>query len=209
MLHLVHAHRLPVEEVTVNLHLGEHRAPAFLALNPNGAVPVLVDDGFVLTESVAILTYLCRRFDLPAYPADPHAQAQVDEWTQWFMTNFRVMHCIFGVYPKILPELSWLDPATLRDLGAISAQGSARYLAVLDAALAKGGPYLCGATPTIADYVGTAQITLADQTGFDATPWPHVADWLAPMRDSKGWDAAYAGFAGLVRATRNRVAEPV
>lgn len=206
VLLLVHDHSLPVDEITVSLHLGEHRSPAFLALNPNGAIPVLVDDDFVLTESVAILRYLARRFELPVYPADLRGQARVDQMMNWFVTNFHLMHCVFGTYPKMLPELGRLDPATLRDFEMLGTQGSRRYLGVLDGQLAKTGPFVCGQAITLADYAGIAQVTLADYCGFDFSPWPNVARWIDRMRERPGWDAAFAGFAGLVTATRRQTA---
>ena len=60
------------EAVTVNLMAGEHRTPEFLAINPAGKLPVLVDDDLVLTESVAIAVYLASDalgipFDNPQY----------------------------------------------------------------------------------------------------------------------------------------------
>src|SRR5690606_5379370 len=61
------------------LPLRDPRAPEFLALNPNGLVPVLIEDGFVLWESNAILTHLARRHGA-LLPGDPRDRALVDQW---------------------------------------------------------------------------------------------------------------------------------
>jgi glutathione S-transferase len=64
VLALLEIARAEYRTETVDLMAGEHRSPAFLAINPNHQVPVLVDDGLVLVESNAILRYLCNRFSL-------------------------------------------------------------------------------------------------------------------------------------------------
>jgi glutathione S-transferase len=163
---------------------------------------VLDDDGFVLTESSAILKYLALEHDLPVYPGALAEQIRVDEMVSWFTTNFRGYHCIFGTYPHMIPALSALSPVTRAEMAALGAHGSKRYLTVLDRQLADGGPYVCGKAITIADYVGISQVTLADFVDFDFSPYPNVEAWIALMRQQSGWDAAFAGFTGLVQAAR-------
>src|SRR5689334_19631901 len=59
------------------------KSPQFLALNPAGAVPVLVDDGVAVAESLAINLYLTRRYGAGLYPDDDPGEAQVLRWTLW------------------------------------------------------------------------------------------------------------------------------
>jgi glutathione S-transferase len=59
------------------------RTPGFLALNPNGSVPVIDDDGFVLYESMAINMYLGKKHGSAMYPADPRQEALVWQWSLW------------------------------------------------------------------------------------------------------------------------------
>jgi glutathione S-transferase len=65
---LIGENKLPVEEVALDFYKGEHTTEPYISLNPNGLVPTLDDDGFILTESSAIMKYLADKFDLPAYP---------------------------------------------------------------------------------------------------------------------------------------------
>lgn len=200
---LIHDFGLDVEEIMVNLHLNEHTEPDFLRLNPNGAVPVLDDDGFVLTEGCAILKYLAVRNSLPVYPAAFEERIRVDEMLSWFTTNFWGYHCVFGTYAKMLPSLAALSPVTRAEMAAVGAHGSQRYLEVLDRRLRENGPYVCGKNITLADYEGISLTTLADFVDFDFSPYPNVQAWIALMRECKGWDSAFAGFNGMVQAARN------
>lgn len=85
-----HAHRavlfasllgLAPEMVEVDLAAGEHRTPAFLALNPFGQVPVLEDDGVIVADSNAILVYLAKKLGRTDWlPEDPAGAAAVQRW---------------------------------------------------------------------------------------------------------------------------------
>lgn len=61
----------------------ETRTPEFRALNPNGRVPVIDDDGFVLSESMAINFYLAKKHKSPLYPSDPRNEALALQWSLW------------------------------------------------------------------------------------------------------------------------------
>lgn len=78
-----------VDLVPVNLATGEQRKPEFLAINPNGRVPVLDDNGFLLWESHAIMAYLAdtQKPGTPLYPADPKLRADVNRWLFWTSTH--------------------------------------------------------------------------------------------------------------------------
>ena len=78
--------------------------PYYLELNPNGLVPTLVDDDFVLTESSTILKYLADKFNLPAYPKDLKKRARVNEMMDWFNTGFYRDYAYNVVYPQIYPH---------------------------------------------------------------------------------------------------------
>src|SRR6202012_5995658 len=75
---------IALEHVPVNLVKGEQRAPAFLAKNPNGRVPVLEDGDFVLWESVAILRYFAAKTPGSSLvPSGAREQADMDRWLVW------------------------------------------------------------------------------------------------------------------------------
>jgi len=74
-----------IEHQLVNLAKGEHKLPAFLAINPMGRLPALIDDGgLVLWESNAICQFLCERHGpSPFYPRDPRIRADIARWLFW------------------------------------------------------------------------------------------------------------------------------
>ncbi len=77
----------------VKLHKGEHRTPAFLAMNPNGQVPVLVVEGKPLSQIVAIVEFLDRRFPQAGLlPAEPWARAQAMSQLVWINNS---VHPVF------------------------------------------------------------------------------------------------------------------
>src|SRR5262245_18310162 len=80
---------LQLEEKRVDFAKGEHKNPDYLALNPNGAVPTLVDGDFVLTESRAIMQYLAsKRPESGLLPRDERARAEVTRWQFWDASHF-------------------------------------------------------------------------------------------------------------------------
>ena len=100
-----------LEHVKVDFATGETRTPAHLALNPNGHVPVIDDDGFILWESMAINLYLAKKYGAgELYPSRLEDEAQAWQWSFWGMTEVErpVLTALFN--RAILPE-GKRDPA--------------------------------------------------------------------------------------------------
>ncbi|XP_050028423.2 glutathione S-transferase 1-like [Dermacentor andersoni] len=93
---------LSLNLIPVNFMAGEHMTPQFRKINPQSVLPTLVDDGFVLWESRAVLTYLVNRYvpHSPLYPTDPRSRASVERLLYFDMgTLFDACHKI--LYPVI------------------------------------------------------------------------------------------------------------
>ena len=95
---------IPLEYELIDLIQGEQLTPKFKAINPNGLVPVLDDDGFRITESGAIVRYLADKTGSGAYPRELRARARVDEAMQWFYSNYYKDHAYGLVYPQVFPH---------------------------------------------------------------------------------------------------------
>ena len=76
---------LPHERIDAGLMYGVNNTPDYLAMNPNGTIPTLIDDdGPAMWESGAILRYLANSYaDEPFWPKDPLRRADVDRWAEW------------------------------------------------------------------------------------------------------------------------------
>lgn len=192
---------LEVELVHVDLMSGGHQDPAYLAVNPNGIVPFLVDGDFGLGESAAILRYLADKAGSPAYPTELRARARVNEALDWFNTQFHEYFCLFTCYPNMgVPH--GLDPVIGQGLMAYGETHAVRWLTVLDQHMLAGRAFVCGDQISLADYLGASFVTLGELAAFDLSPYPNIVRWLDRMRARPHWPATYAGFQGLVAAVR-------
>lgn len=165
---------LDLEEVALDFTRGEHKTPDYLAINPNGAVPTLVDGDFVLTESRAIMQYLARGTDL--LPEDARARADVARWQFWDAAHF-APHTGALVFEKLIkPMFGMGDPDPRKVEEALA--GFRRFGAVLDQHL-DGKRYLVGDALTIADLTIACSLMYARQTDAPLGELPHVTSWLS------------------------------
>jgi glutathione S-transferase len=163
--------KLPYEHVPIEIGDAGARRPEFLALNPNGRLPAIVDDDFVLTESLAITLYLAKKYSAgKLYPAALGAEALAWQWSFWAIGEVDRGVNIWSLHAVRLPPEE--RDAGLRNeaLNLLAAP-----FTVLDAALSKH-PYLLGADFTVADLNVAAVISRA--LDMDLTAWPSLKDWL-------------------------------
>jgi glutathione S-transferase len=87
---------LGFERIDAGMQFGRNGEPDYLAMNPNGRVPTLVDGDFVLWESNAIMRYLARAYGqgvggqgAAVYPVDPKVRAGVDRWLDWTLSTLQ------------------------------------------------------------------------------------------------------------------------
>jgi glutathione S-transferase len=96
---------LQFEFIPVNLPAGEHRHPDFLAINPAGRVPVLVDGDLVIPESAAIVLYLAEKYpEKGLMPASLEQRAQVYRWIMFAMTELEQPLWRIAKHTFLLPE---------------------------------------------------------------------------------------------------------
>jgi glutathione S-transferase len=139
---------VPFEAVTVNMLAGEHRKPEFLAINPAGKIPVLVDDDAVLTESIAIVVYLAEKYpDKGLIPTGLRGRAEVMRWLLFAATELEQPLWRMAKHKLIYPEEKRLpgDIALARDEFIAMAQVLDRHMA--------GREFVAGDSLTVADFV--------------------------------------------------------
>jgi glutathione S-transferase len=183
---LLTAHHLghDLELVTVDLAGGEHKRPDYLRLNPNGRIPTLVDDGFELWESHAIMQYLADKApDQDIYPRDLAPRADVNRWLFWSAYHFapaaaliireRVSKTLLGGTP---------DPAEI-------ARGEAAFLAVaqvLDHHLAERH-WIAQNRLTLADFAIAAPLMHASAAQLPFAGFENLEAWFAALRKLDAW----------------------
>ncbi len=203
VMHYIADAGLAVELVHIDLMNDGNLAPDYLAINPNGCVPYLVDGDFSLGESSAILKYLADLAGGVAYPAELKARARVNAAMDWFYTNFHEYYCLMAIYPNFgIPH--GVDPMLAQAMVAFGEEHAPRWLKVLDEHMLAGREFVCGETITLADYAGASFVTLGEAAAFDLSPYPNITGWVARMKARKNWDAVYAGFNGMVSAMQSQ-----
>lgn len=148
----------------------ETRTPAYRALNPNGRVPTIDDDGFILSESMAINIYLARKHNSPLYPADPRQQALVLQWSLWETDRLDRQIVTYVRHSVALPEAerkpavaaaAWLEVEPAFD--------------VLERSLTES-TWLIGESFTVADVNVAGALYRA--LSIDLGKWVRLENWL-------------------------------
>jgi glutathione S-transferase len=165
---------VPFELVPVNFS-GENKKPEYLALNPNGRLPTLDDDGLVLFESLAINLHLARKYGAAKglWPASADDQSRAIQWSLWAANELEPHVIAHMLNTRMLPE-------AMRDAAKAKAAADAlpRPLAVLNGVLA-GREHVLGGGFTVADLNIASVLTLGWRLGaFDAKAFPNVTAWL-------------------------------
>jgi glutathione S-transferase len=178
----------------VDLFKGEHKQPAYLAINPNGQIPTLDDGDFRLTECATILKYLAEKTGSRAYPADLHKRARVNEWMDWFNTGYYRDVGYGLIYSQTLPHCKYSDSAVQNATLARAQEWARQRLTVLDQMIGKGNQYLCGGDITIADYMGVCYVTVGEVVHLKYDAYPNITRWINTMKSRATWPKTNEGF---------------
>lgn len=148
----------------------ETRTPEFYALNPNGRVPVIDDDGFVLSESMAINLYLAKKHKSPLCPADPKHEALAWQWSLWETDRLDRQIVNYVRHTKDLPEAE-RKPAVAEEAW----KEVVPAFDVLEKALAKSD-WLAGPAFSVADLNVASALYRA--LTLDLDKWPRMKAWF-------------------------------
>jgi len=162
---------LPYTVHALDLAAGEQKEPWFLAINPNGRIPAIVDRGngdFAVFESGAILLYLAERTGR-LLPADEKGRSRVVQWLMFQMGGLGPMMGQANVFARYFPEAI---PAAIDRYR----RESRRLLEVLDGRLA-GNEYLAG-DYSIADIANFAWARIHEWPGVDIDGLDHLRRWI-------------------------------
>jgi glutathione S-transferase len=151
------------------------KQPEFLKINPAGRIPAIDDDGFTLSESLAINLYLARKYGARAMPslapASLEEEAKFWQWSSWAMTDLENPLTLIHLHRNfLLPEK--LDPKVAE---AAEAQVQ-RPLTMLESILAESA-YLLGARFTVADINVASVLSASRLSAINMAPFPRIAAW--------------------------------
>lgn len=149
----------------------ESKAPEYLAVNPNGRIPALVDGDLRLFESMAINLHLARRYGGVLYPVSAADEARAWQWSVWAISEIEPLQMQIVIQQLFTPE-------DQRDAQRVerATRGLQRPLQVLDAALADR-PMLLGAAFSVADLNVASVMLLLQRVGVSLDAHAHVQRW--------------------------------
>jgi glutathione S-transferase len=194
-----HAHRArlflslveaPHELIEVDLKAGGHKTPAFLAMNPFGQVPVLDDDGVIVSDSNAILVYVAKRLGRSDWlPEDPRAAAAVQRWLSVAAGEL--------AYGPAAARLITVFGATFHPEEVIARAHT--LLGRLEAHL-DGRDWLAAERPTVADVAVYSYLARAPEGNVDLSGYPRVEAFLRRIEGLPGFVPFAQTPAGLTAA---------
>ena len=175
---------LAYDRIDAGMAHGKNRGPEYLAMNPNGRVPTLVDGDYVLWESNSIMRYLTLAHGKgsPIYPASPRARAGVDRWLDWSLSTLQpVDRPVFWALVR--------TPVDERDLVAIQkdADAEAEVWRIADAQL-KTRRFVEGDDFTLADIaLGAYARRWFGVEGISKPKLAHLERWFAQFAARPGF----------------------
>jgi glutathione S-transferase len=175
----------PVEYIRTDLGQGAHKAPDYLARNPNGLVPLLVDNGRSIWESAAIMVHLAHKSGSEMWPArDPDKLVEVVKWLSWNNSHwtgvtgpFYFEHLIKPMFGMGEPDVALLQKKE-RDFH--------RFAKVLEQQLATRR-FLAGDSMTIADFATAVLLPYADQIKLDIADYRSIQRWHGELMQLDAW----------------------
>ncbi|XP_059399578.1 glutathione S-transferase theta-1-like [Carassius carassius] len=153
--------KIPHTVENIAIRKGEQKTPEFTKLNPMQKLPVLVDNGFVLTESDAILKYLATAYNVPDhwYPKLPEKRARVDEYTAWNHANTRThISSVFlheVGFDVLLPRMGQQTNPEKLEKALADLDGT---LDKLENMFLKNQAFLCGDDISLADLLAVCEL---------------------------------------------------
>jgi glutathione S-transferase len=179
-----HQMGLPLQLELVDLTKGAQRKPEYLALNPTGRTPTLVDGDFTLWESAAILQYLGNQQATSLWPNDPKARADIMRWQSWHLQHWSrgVNGFVFENLVKSILQIGAPDPKALAQAGELFHQDAA----VLEKHLERR-PYLVNDALTLADFTVVAPLFLAERAKIPLEKYANIRRWFGSQSALPAW----------------------
>lgn len=181
-------HQIAFEPQVVALQNGEHKQPEYLALNPMGQVPTLVDGDLVLCESLAILRYVAAEHAPDTLGSTPKERARIDQWSVWGLVHLGASFSALNAAAGLTRMFGGTpDP----EIVATRLEEVHRLLGILADKL-KDSAFVVGEQPTIADYAIAPMLEATQRFSPELTldAQPVIAAWMTRITSIPHWPKA-------------------
>jgi glutathione S-transferase len=179
-----HQMGLPLELEFVDLTKGAQRRPEYLALNPTGRTPTLVDGDLKLWESSAIMQYLGSKTSTALWPDDARSRADIMRWQSWHLQHWS-RGCSGLLFENLVKQVLNMGPPDQRVLAQATDTFHADA-AVLDKHL-EGRRYLVDDTLTLADFTVVAPLLHAERAKMPIEKYGNIRRWLGTQAALPAW----------------------
>lgn len=175
---------LAYERIDAGMQFGKNNEPDYLAMNPNGRVPTLVDGDYALWESNSVMRYLCMAYGAGSsiYPVEPQARGGVDRWLDWTLSTLQpVDRPVFWALVR--------TPVEKRDMAAIQKDADAEAVVwqIAESHLANRR-FIEGDQFTIADIaIGAFARRWFGVEGVTKPQLPNLARWFSQLTSRPGF----------------------
>jgi glutathione S-transferase len=173
---------LEYEHIPLNPNLGETRTPEYLALNPAGKIPILVEGDFVLAESTAINAYLAGLQPNALWPQAPRLVAKLNQWVSWAVTELEPP--VVSVFREGRRPPESIDQTRI---AAWKADAVAKLKDVLEPHLSRQAYLLPGQDFTLADLTLSSLVGNAKSFNLLPEECVHTERWLQACLARPAW----------------------
>ncbi len=176
---------VPLEYKNLDFANGENKTPEYLALNPAGRTPTLVDGDFVLWESDAILQYLASKKPNTLWPDNPGTRADIMRWQNWQSAHWSADACTPLTFQNLVKAIFGMGPPDLA-MVAKATEAFHKEAALLDRHLAQR-EWLVGSAPTLADFTVGSFLFYSDQAKLPVAGYKNIGRWFERLSALPSW----------------------
>lgn len=175
--------QLPVEQHLIELQKGQQKEQGFLAINPNGSIPVLVDGDYVLWESNAILFHLASKYDSALMPESQGQLTELIRWLGWQQESWLSVTAVYAHHRVVLKH--WLMAAESKRLKRAEAK-LPNIASILDQQLS-WQDFVLGDQLSIADLALASTLMFWREAEIPLQAFQNIQQWLTRLEDQSWW----------------------
>jgi glutathione S-transferase len=176
---------IAIDFIALDFAKGENRTPEFLAINPTGRTPALVDGDFKLWETLAVMQYIAGKTESTLWPNDARTRADIARWQSWTLAHWSRDAWAPALTERLIKKIFNLGPPDEAAL-AKATEAFNKEAAMLDSHLAQH-KFVVGGALTIADFAVAAPLFYAKEAGLPLGSYLHIRAWFERVSALPCW----------------------